>query len=351
MLTNIKLALWVIPITLSFTATTGAIAQPLGDTQTPIKIAINEWTGQQLTAHIAGKLLEKLGYKVEYVTAGTLPQFTGIASGTLHLSPEVWPSNLGEVYPKALAEGKLEEIGELGLQSRDGWIYTVDTKVGLSGAARLDSIEESILCSGAGNTGNVPKRAVARLSCRWGSVSGPELKNANIPFTPVPAGSEGALIAELQAAVAAHKPLLMRFWSPHWVLAEVPVEWLEMPPCDPTNLAECIVAPPVIKVVWSGFAQKWPAGYALMKSLQVHADDQQKMIYAVDKQGKNLDQAVDSGWISIKASGRAGSRRHRADLAIPCFGSSAVSAGLIARVRTSNRIFNAGKRCVGQADG
>ncbi|TPJ37082.1 hypothetical protein FJ418_02130 [Mesorhizobium sp. B2-8-3] len=130
----------------------------------------------------------------------------------------------------------------------------------------------------------------------WGSVSGPELKNAEIPFTPVPAGSEGALVAELQAAVAAHKPLLMRFWAPHWVLAEVPVEWLKMPPCDPNNLAECIVAPPVIKVAWAGFRGKWPAGYELMKSLQIHADDQQKMIYAVDKQGKNLDQAVD-GWI------------------------------------------------------
>ena len=34
-----------------------------GDTNTPIKIALNEWTGQNLTAHIAGKLLEKLGYK------------------------------------------------------------------------------------------------------------------------------------------------------------------------------------------------------------------------------------------------------------------------------------------------
>jgi glycine betaine/proline transport system substrate-binding protein len=29
-----------------------------------------------------------------------------------------------------------------------------------------------------------------------------------------------------------------------------------------------------------------------MKTLQVHADDQQKLIYAVDKQGKTLDQAV-----------------------------------------------------------
>ena len=293
MLTNIKVALWTIPITLVLTAASSAIAKPLGDTNTAIKIAINEWTGQNLTAHIAGKLLEKLGYKVEYVTAGTLPQFTGIASGTLALSPEVWPSNLGDVYPKALAEGKIEEIGELGLQSRDGWIYTVDTKAVCPGLPDWTALKNPSCVQALATPETFPNGRLLDYPADWGSVSGPELKNADIPFTPVPAGSEGSLIAELQAAATAHKPLLMRFWSPHWVLAEVPVEWLKMPPCDETNLAECIVAPPVIKVVWSGFAQKWPAGYALMKSLQVHADDQQKMIYAVDKQGKSLDQAVD----------------------------------------------------------
>ena len=292
--TNIKAVLWAIPLTLSITS---AIAQPLGDANAVIAIAINEWTGQNLTAHIAGRLLEKLGYKVEYVTAGTLPQFTGSASGSLSLSPEVWPSNLGDVYPKAKAEGKLEEIGELGLQSRDGWIYTADTKTACPGLPDWTALKNPSCVQALATPETFPNGRLLDYPADWGSASGPELKNADIPFATVPAGSEGALIAELQAAVAAHKPLLMRFWSPHWVLAEVPVEWLDMPPCDKSNLAECIVAPPVIKVVWSGFAQKWPAGYALMKALQVHADDQQKMIYAVDKQGKSLDDAVD-GWMA-----------------------------------------------------
>jgi len=333
-----RFALWAIPITAYLAVAPVAAAQPLGDTNTAIKIAINEWTGQNLTAHIAGKLLEKLGYKVEYVTAGTLPQFTGIASGSLSLSPEVWPSNLGDVYPKAKAEGKLEELGELGLQSRDGWIYTADTKTVCPQLPDWTALKDPACVQALATPETFPNGRLLDYPADWGSASGPELKNADIPFTPVPAGSEGALVAELQAAVAAHKPLLMRFWAPHWVLAEVPVEWLKMPPCDQNNLAEwqaavaahkpllmrfwaphwvlaevpvewlkmppcdqnnlaeCIVAPPVIKVVWAGFAKQWPAGHALMKSLQVNADDQQKMIYAVDKQGKSLDQAVD-GWL------------------------------------------------------
>jgi glycine betaine/proline transport system substrate-binding protein len=299
MLTKMKVALWAIPIALGLA--TDAAAQPLGDTNTPIKIAINEWTGQNLTAHIAGTLLEKLGYKVEYVTAGTLPQFTGIASGVISVSPEVWPSNLGDVYPKAKAEGKLQEIGELGLDSRDGWIYTADTKAVCPGLPDWTALKNPACVQALATPDSFPNGRLLDYPADWGSVSGVELKNFDIPFTPVPAGSEGSMVAELQSAVANQKPLLMRFWAPHWVLAQTPVEWLKMPPCDPTDLSSCIVAPPVLKVVWSGFEQKWPAGFAMMKSLQVHAEDQQKLIYAVDKEGKTLDQAV-AQWMEERQS-------------------------------------------------
>ncbi len=55
------------------------IAPPAGaagvpESDEPIKLAINEWTGQHITTRIAGELLKKMGYNVEYVTAGYYPQ-------------------------------------------------------------------------------------------------------------------------------------------------------------------------------------------------------------------------------------------------------------------------------------
>ena len=47
-----------------------AHAAELGAVSDPIKLAVNEWTGQQITVRIAGHMLEQAGYKVEYVTAG-----------------------------------------------------------------------------------------------------------------------------------------------------------------------------------------------------------------------------------------------------------------------------------------
>ena len=95
-------------------------AAELGAKDEPIKLAMLEWTGAHVTTHVAGQLLEKLGYKVEYVTAGNFPQFSGLADGTLGASVEVWLNNVGDIYPKVLEEKKIENIGLLDLQTREG---------------------------------------------------------------------------------------------------------------------------------------------------------------------------------------------------------------------------------------
>ena len=86
------------------------------DSSDPVKIAVNDWTGQHISAHITGTLLQKAGYSIEYVSAGAVPQFAGIAQGDLHLQPEVWTNNVGDIYPKAVESGDIVVLGQLGLQ-------------------------------------------------------------------------------------------------------------------------------------------------------------------------------------------------------------------------------------------
>ncbi|MGL6210306.1 MAG: glycine betaine ABC transporter substrate-binding protein, partial [Paracoccaceae bacterium] len=82
-------------------------AADLGAADEPIKLAMLEWTGAQISTQVAGRILEKAGYKVEYVTAGNFPQFSGLADGTLSASVEVWMNNVGDIYPKALEAGQI----------------------------------------------------------------------------------------------------------------------------------------------------------------------------------------------------------------------------------------------------
>ena len=48
-----------------------------------------------------------------------------------------------------------------------------------------------------------------------------------LPFVPVAGGSEGAMIAELKSAVAAEQPIIMMFWQPHWIHAEITFDWVD----------------------------------------------------------------------------------------------------------------------------
>ena len=84
------------------------LALDMGAPDKTIKMTINEWSGQHLSARVAGAILEKAGYDVEYVTAGYGPQFIAMAEGDLHAAMEVWTSNLPGQFNEMADKGAPE---------------------------------------------------------------------------------------------------------------------------------------------------------------------------------------------------------------------------------------------------
>ena len=105
-----------------------AVALDMGATDKAIKLAINEWTGQHLSTRVAGGILERAGYTVEYVTAGYGPQFIALGEGDLHATMEIWTSNAPGQFGEAEAAGKVVDIGDLGLDAREGVLYPIHMK-------------------------------------------------------------------------------------------------------------------------------------------------------------------------------------------------------------------------------
>jgi glycine betaine/proline transport system substrate-binding protein len=52
----------------------GAQAAEMGATNEPIKLAMNEWTGQHITTKVAGEILERMGYQVDTSRRATIPK-------------------------------------------------------------------------------------------------------------------------------------------------------------------------------------------------------------------------------------------------------------------------------------
>ncbi|MBI3899935.1 MAG: ABC transporter substrate-binding protein [Gammaproteobacteria bacterium] len=285
----------------TFCLCVNAVGAELGAKDEPIRLAMLEWTGQHVTTRIAGEILRKMGYKVEYVTAGNFPQFSGLADGSIDASLEIWMNNVGDIFPKVLAEKKIEDLGSLGLQTKEGWIFPSYMKQICPGLPDWSALKKPECVQALSMPDTLPNGRLLDYPADWGSRSAAIIKNAKLPLTPIPAGSEGALVAELRSAVAAKKPLIMMFWAPQWVLAEVDVDWVKMPPCDQNNNTECITPPLVDKITWSGFAKKWPAAYEVLKNFKIDATEQQQMMLRIDKKNEKLE-TVTKEWLDKNES-------------------------------------------------
>lgn len=275
----------------------------LGAADETIKLAINEWTGQVVTTHVAGNLLERIGYSVEYVAAGNYPQHQALADGDIHATLEVWTNNSGDIYPIKKEAGEIVDIGSLGLQTNEGWVYPKHMEEMCPG---LPNWEALIDCKDVMVTPDTfPQGRILSYPADWGTRSADIIAGLELDYKAIPAGNEGALVAELKGAQTGQKPLVMMFWAPHWIFAEVEVGWVQLPEwapeChtdpawgpNPDAVNDCgVFIPDTMKVAWSGFEEKWPAAWELLSSYVMDTGQQEAMIGAVDNEGREVEEVA-----------------------------------------------------------
>ena len=282
----------------------------LADSDKSIKISVNEWTGQHVSAHMAGQLLKKAGYNVEYVTAGAVPQFAAIAKGDLHVQPETWGNNVGEIYPKSVANGDIVVVGGLGLEPREGWIFPPYMKEKCPGLPDYKALWDCAQAFGSAET--FPKGRLITYPADWGTRSKDLVKLIGAPLQPVAGGSEGAMIAELKSAVAAKKPILMMFWQPHWVFSQYEMDWIEW---DPTpDGKECheekgqskgnacgFKQADIKKIVSKNFKGDWPGAFKLMEMMTIDTATQNKLIHEIDQKKQKVEDVI-AKWLADNES-------------------------------------------------
>ncbi|GAA6165517.1 ABC transporter substrate-binding protein [Pelagimonas sp. KU-00592-HH] len=269
-----------------------------------IKIAINEWTGQNLSAHIAGSVLQEMGHQVEYVTAGAVPQYAAISEGSLHFNPEIWTNNTGDIYPKAVAAGDIKVVGELGLQPREGWFYPPYMEEKCPGLPSYQALYDCAQAFAAADT--FPNGRLITYPADWGTRSKDQVAAMEMPLQAVAGGSEGAMIAELKSAVAAEQPMLMMFWQPHWVHADIKLNLVEWDSAsadcvagqDQTRGEACGFAQASVeKIVNKDFADTWPKAFAFVQKYELSNDIQNALIQRVDQKGVSVEDAV-AEWLA-----------------------------------------------------
>ena len=285
-----------------------ATAAELGAVNEPIKLAMNEWTGQHVTTRIAGEMLKAAGYKVEYVTAGMMNQFQAIADGDISATLEIWSSNVSDEYAKKVGEGTVVELGDLGLDAKEGIAYPAHVADLCPGLPAWEALADCALVFASAET--IPAGRLVDYPADWGTPGADRMVGLDLPFKAVPAGSEGALITELRAATEKKSPLLITFWQPHWAMSAYDVQFVDLPvgneDCftdpawgpNPNAVNDCDFAPSrIFKAGWSGLGDKWPAAFEILSNYQLSVADQQPMMGAIDVDGGSVEEVV-AAWMS-----------------------------------------------------
>lgn len=283
-------------------------AAELGAVDEPIKLAMNEWTGQHITTRIAGHMLEEAGYEVEYVTAGYQNMWQAMADGDLDAAVEVWESNVPDTYRQMQSAGQIEDLGALGLDAREGFVYPAYMEEQCPGLPDWNALSECVAIFATVET--LPEGRLVDYPGEWGTPGADRTQALGLPFKAIPAGSEGALIAEFKAAQSQSTPLLAVFWQPHWAIEAFDLKFTALPEgseaCysdpsagpNPDVTGDCDFLPTrVFKAAWPGLKDKWPAAHEILSNLQLSVEEQQPLMGAIDVDGRPAEQVVGE-WVA-----------------------------------------------------
>ena len=277
----------------------------------PVRIAENDWTGQLVDINLAKIIMEEhMGLEVELIYADYTGQWSGLAAGDLDVSMEVWPSFSFAAHEEWIDEkGMVEVIGDFGMASSGGWF--VPTYVIEGDAARgiepmapdlktyedLNNYAELFQRPETGDKGFYLAGVAS-----WGTHNEERMANLGVNFDIVYAGSEGAMLAELESAYAKGEPLLFEFWAPHWAHAAYDLTEIELPPysdeCygigqDESGSFACDIPNEMTyNVARVGFKDENPAAYSFLKKMWLTAEMQQEMAYLVDVKGNSVEESV-----------------------------------------------------------
>jgi glycine betaine/proline transport system substrate-binding protein len=274
----------------------------------PIKLALNEWTGQHITTYIAGEALKRMGYTVEYITAGYYPQMQALTDNSITATLEIWSSNIGDNWQKALDTGKVEELGDLGLTPRESWMYPAYMEEQCPGLPSWEALNDCAEVFATADT--FPKGRFLDYPVEWGTTNVDRIKALAMNFDSQPAGSEGAILAELKRATAKQEPLVLMFWSPHWYHALQEMKIVELPDYEPgchddpawginpdaTYDCDWDDSAHIDKMGWIGLKDKWPGAHKLLTRYTLDNTTQETLMHAVDVEGNDALKVVNA-WL------------------------------------------------------
>ncbi|MFD2740297.1 ABC transporter substrate-binding protein [Sulfitobacter aestuarii] len=299
-----QLKLFTLAAGLSFGATAGFAE----DSSDPIIIPTHNWSSQIVMSHVVGQIFEEMGNNVEYVSTDSQAVYESVRLGDVTLELEVWEGAFGNSFRAAQEKGGIVDAGDHDAVTREDWWYpawTKDACPGLPDWEALNECKDKFTTPETGENGRFLGGPVD-----WLKHDAERVEALDMDFTVVNAGSASALWAEVAAAEKTKRPVVIFNWTPNFVEALYPGEFVEFPEwvegCDsdpavgPNPDATYDCGNPangyLKKAAWEGMEEKWPAAYETLTKISFTNPQIAQMAKLVDIDEMEPEEAA-TAWL------------------------------------------------------
>ncbi len=282
-----------------------------------IKLAVNPWTGSAVNANVAKVVLEsKLGTKVDLVPLDENAAWVGLDSGDLDANLEIWPSGHTADFDTYITQKKsVVDIGLLGPHAKIGWYVPTFVIADHPELATWEGFKNPDTAKLFATAASGTDGQFLMGDPSYVSYDEQIIKNLNLPFKFIVAGSEAAEITAIKQAIADKKPLLLQFWQPHWLQSQVDLTEVKLPEITDACKASLAAADgkyacdyPVdelYKAANAGLEAKNKAAFDFLSKFQLTTDQQNEIAAMVDSDGKTADAAAKE-WVDANPDVVAG---------------------------------------------
>jgi len=260
-------------------AVSSATASFAEDSSDPIIIPTHNWSSQIVMSHVVGQIFESMGNSVEYVSTDSQAVYESVRLGDVTLEMEVWEGAFGPSFEAALEKGGLHDVGDHDAVTREDWWYPAWTKEACPGLPDWEALNACAELFATPETGDKGRFLGGPVD--WLKNDQERVDALGMNFVVANAGSASALWAEVAAAERDKRPVVIFNWTPNFVEALYPGEFVEFPAysegCktdpavgpNPTALYDC--GNPangyMKKAAWDGMKDKWPNAYAVLERI------------------------------------------------------------------------------------
>ncbi len=268
---------------------------------TTMNMAVNPWVGYEASAYVVGEVVkQKVGCQVSYKELKEEVSWQGFGS-SIDVVIEDWGHpDLVKKYvsgsnPTAVMDGPDGDIGQI------GWFvppWMAKRYPDITNSANLNKYADMFKTTESGGKGQLLDGDPSYVTYDEALV-----KNNNLNYKVVYAGSEAALITAFRQAEKNQTPLIGYFYSPQWFLSEVPLVKVDLPKytvscdSDPEKITCDYPETTLKKVVSVKFKQTGGDAYTVVDKFTWTNDDQ-NLVAKYIAADKMLPTAAADKWIA-----------------------------------------------------